>query len=190
MPVSRDFITLDLSRSPWESVRGELDKWITRLVSRLDAQDGRAGDPKFYNTIDMDGHAILNGPVQTDPAPQEFITRAYADQTYIVPRTSTAQRPTVVSNIRSVVFADSPYSFKGVDEMLLVDCTGGNILIGLPPVSAVQKGRQLTVKKVDSSGNTVTIKGDANIDGSATRVISIAYTSITVVTDSQRWWVR
>jgi hypothetical protein len=61
-----------------------------------------------------------------------------------------AQTPT------AIVFADSPYTVVPRDFALLCDCTGGAITVNLPAV-VVSNGREITVKKIDSTGNAVTV---------------------------------
>lgn len=60
----------------------------------------------------------------------------------------------------------------------------------LPP-AAGNEGRQLVVKKVDSSGNAVTIDGNASetIDGAATLAITLQYQAYALICDGTEWWV-
>lgn len=66
------------------------------------------------------------------------------------------------------------YTTLVTDETILVDATSGNIIITLlNPVS--NSGKKFTVKKIDSSVNTVTVSNSAGIDGTTTKVYSTQY---------------
>lgn len=79
--------------------------------------------------------------------------------------------------------------FSG-DFTILEDATTGNITVNLPP-AATNKGRILNIKKVDSTGNTVTIDANASerIDGALTQVISTQYTSLQIQCDGSNWYI-
>ncbi|MFD6113601.1 hypothetical protein ACFWG0_26310 [Streptomyces yangpuensis] len=76
-----------------------------------------------------------------------------------------------------------------IDEVLLVDASGGARVITL--ISAVATPNTYTVKKIDSSGNTVTITaaGAETIDGAATKVLSSQWDKATVVPSGGNWYV-
>jgi len=80
-----------------------------------------------------------------------------------------------------------------IDTLVTVDASSAAVVISLPPVLSVPDGKRYDVKKIDSSGNTVTIDGDESetIDGSTTQVISSQYTSVTVAADhdNETWWI-
>jgi len=75
------------------------------------------------------------------------------------------------------------------DFVVLADATSGNITVTMPKASIV-KHKQFYIKKIDSSANTVTVDGNgANIDDSATSVISTQYASITIVSNGTAWFI-
>lgn len=76
------------------------------------------------------------------------------------------------------------------DDYVLADATGGVITVTLPAVSG-NVGVVLTVKKLDASGNAVTIDGNASetIDGVTTKSLTTQYQSYTIVCDGVEWWV-
>src|SRR4051812_45262584 len=80
MAGTKDYISLG-NRS-WDSVRGDLDSWLSRLSTRLDAQEGRSGTPTFYSDLDVRGRQVRNGPPLLSPIDTDFITKEYADRTY------------------------------------------------------------------------------------------------------------
>jgi hypothetical protein len=51
----------------------------------------------------------------------------------------------------------------------LVDATAGNITITLL-VASGNSGKKFTVKKIDSTANTVTVTNSTNIDGATTKL--------------------
>ena len=75
------------------------------------------------------------------------------------------------------------------DYIILADATGGNITVTLPDADAVNSGKAYIVKKIDSSSNTVTISGNVNIDGSATKVLSSQYDNTEIMSNQTQWFV-
>lgn len=74
--------------------------------------------------------------------------------------------------------------------VVLCDATSGAITVTLP-TAVGNDGRHYHIKKIDSSGNAVTIDGDGSetIDDGATAVIGVQYECVTVVSDGTEWWV-
>jgi hypothetical protein len=68
------------------------------------------------------------------------------------------------------------------------DCTSNAITLTLPAASG-NTGLTYIIKKVDSTGNSLTIDGNASetIDGSTTAVISSQYDSITIICNGTNW---
>jgi len=78
---------------------------------------------------------------------------------------------------------DSPYNVQATDQnkIILVDASGGDVTVNLlDPVSAGD-GFKVSVKKVDSTENTVTIVG--NIDGVASSVLGRPFNVNMLVSD-------
>lgn len=73
---------------------------------------------------------------------------------------------------------------------ILVDATGGAKTINLP-AAASHTYRIYNIKKIDASGNAVTIDGAGaeTIDGAATQVIAAQYDSYTIQSDGTEWWI-
>lgn len=90
----------------------------------------------------------------------------------------------------SVATKTTSYALTGTDEVILADATSGSVTMTLP-TAATKAGQTFTVKKKDSSANTVTIAttGGQTIDGSSNAVISVQGVSITVVSDSVNWYI-
>ena len=72
----------------------------------------------------------------------------------------------------------------------LADATSAAFTVTLPSVAAY-KYRQLTIKKVDSSANAVTVDGNGSetIDGATTYALSAQYDSVTIYSDGSEWHV-
>jgi len=90
----------------------------------------------------------------------------------------------------SKAFADSPYSVAASDRVIFCDATGGNMTVTLPS-AVIHVGRQLTIKRTNTTTNTVTVGSAAGtIDGSASYIIpGGTLNSITVVSDGTNWYI-
>ena len=83
-----------------------------------------------------------------------------------------------------------PTGAAGTACQLTVAGSGGSRTLTLYAASG-NSGRQVKVKKIDSSANTVTIDGNSSeqIDGATTQVISAQYTSLSLVCDGSNWHI-
>lgn len=77
---------------------------------------------------------------------------------------------------------DSPYTVVSTDETILVNAVGGAVTITLPSATS---GRILTVKKIDASGNAVTLSG--TVDGAASPTLTIQWQSRILQGDGSNW---
>ena len=76
------------------------------------------------------------------------------------------------------------------DNTILIDATSGPITLTL--MSAVTgTGRIFNIKKIDSTPNVVTIKGNAAeiIDGSNTQIITIQWVSYSIQSNATAWYI-
>lgn len=73
---------------------------------------------------------------------------------------------------------------------VLVDASGGAVTINLPAVASTGK-RRYTIKKIDSSGNAVTIDGNASetIDGATTQSLATQYKYQEIHCDGAAWYI-
>lgn len=87
-----------------------------------------------------------------------------------------------------VVTKTANYTAKVTDEVILVDATSGNVTITL--ISASRTPNKYTVKKIDSSANTVTVAAASgqNIDGDTTKVLSGQWDKTTVIPSGNNWY--
>ncbi len=76
------------------------------------------------------------------------------------------------------------------DYIVLVDATAAAVTLDLP-AAAGSKGALVTVKKLDSSVNTVTVEANASetIDGAANKTLTAQYETLRIVCDGVEWWV-
>lgn len=99
-----------------------------------------------------------------------------------------------VATTMDVLTTSTNYSvttgYSGRYVIVLVDASGGSRTVTLYAASG-RSGNQVSVKKTDSSANTVTIDGNASetIDASTTQVISAQFTSLSMVCDGSNWHI-
>lgn len=90
------------------------------------------------------------------------------------------------------VFGDSPVSIVQADsgKLISVDCTGGNVVINLPSIAALDLTGPwaMGIIKTDSSANTVTVNpnGAETIEGSASYVLSVQKQGVTLIPDTDK----
>lgn len=91
-------------------------------------------------------------------------------------------------NITDIDNGDSPYTVLAADEVIFADATAGAITVNLT-ASAGDGGRIITVFKVDSSANAVTIDGNASetINGNLTIILSNINAVLNTISDAANW---
>lgn len=82
--------------------------------------------------------------------------------------------------LRVTIITDD-YTASLSDDVILCDATTSPLTITLPGADS-RKGKSFTIKKVDSSGNAVTVAANA-IDGASTRSLSSQFDLLNVVSD-------
>ena len=188
-------ITLDLTTA---------DQWVVADGSSavvgitLPASDSSSAGMTVYvfvedtsNAVTLipDGSDTINGLAATSTLGQgDFVTvRCLGDGNWVVLSENIASgaAPKTIDN------TDSPYTVLDTDGLILADATSGAITVNLP-TAVGRPGRQVAVKKVDASGNAVTVDGAGSetIDGSLTEVITVQYNSPTMESDNANWWIR
>ena len=156
----------------------------------------QASRGEFYNysflpiTIPPEGIPVANVYLyygQTTLAEIDFY-RAY-DPRQLFSATSNATARTQIAT------KTANYTLITVDYTVLVDASGGAVTITLPPAasaysSATKVGNIYNVKRIDSSGNAVTVDGNgANIDGSPTLSIPTQWMSFTFQSNGTAWLI-
>lgn len=76
------------------------------------------------------------------------------------------------------------------DRLILVDATSGAVTITLLAAATAGNGFRVAIKKIDSSGNAVTIDGNLSetIDGNTTSTLSTQYDSENLISDGSNWF--
>lgn len=143
---------------------------IDNAIARVSDKIGIKGDtnknfiPALLNT------SLISASPKTFDFPNQSGTFALKSDLLYTNQTITANKTVTIAE------------FVNNNELILsVNATSGNITITLPTFTALQ-GYKVTVKKMDSSANSVTITGvgGVNIDGAATLVISGQYSKATI----------
>lgn len=95
--------------------------------------------------------------------------------------------PTVLSKTSAYVVTTT----DGDDVLILVDATAGAVTITLYAVAG-NAGKRVTVMKVDSSANTVTIDGNGSetINGATTLTLANQYELAALETNGSAWYAR
>jgi hypothetical protein len=139
---------------------------------------------------------ILNATLKTDlaanrpPVPVFDETMFYASDTGVTSIGVLGAWLTLAGLTGTVTSTTTtPYTIAATDATVLIDATAGNKVVAVPQ-GARYKGRIWSVKKVDSTGNTVTITpASGNIDGAATKVLSAQYKSVIFTSDGTNSWI-
>lgn len=76
------------------------------------------------------------------------------------------------------------------DRLILVDATSGAVTITLLAAATAGNGFRVAIKKIDSSGNSVTIDGNLSetIDGNTTSTLSTQYDSDNLISNGSNWF--
>lgn len=174
--------------------------WVNTTTPALficyDASDGAADWQPVGNTYTppLDNLGASADPTISDDETMGYGVRSLWENTSnnttwicINPATGAAVWKRINAS-GSPVTITTNYSVVGYDRFLLIDATAGNITVTLPAVSVFFE-LSLTIKRIDATGNTVTIDGDgANIDGAGTYTLTTQYESITMTPDNTQWW--
>jgi hypothetical protein len=103
---------------------------------------------------------------------------------------ATGQVVAVHEKVTSVNTAASPYTVLAADSYLYCDATAGAVVLTLPATSG--SGRELTVKKIDSSANacTPTRAGSDVIDGATTVSLTSQWAAAKIIDRATGFWDR
>ena len=82
------------------------------------------------------------------------------------------------------------YTAKAGDSIIAVDATSGVVVITLPAASG-KEGRAYTIKKIDSSVNSVTVDGNGSetIDGVSAYSLSTQWKYVSIYCDGANWLI-
>ncbi|MDZ4843936.1 MAG: hypothetical protein SH857_00150, partial [Chitinophagales bacterium] len=95
----------------------------------------------------------------------------------------------IACKIKSVTSFDDPYT-AGEEVVIVVDATLGAMQVRLPAAATVPN-RTYIIKKIDASGNAVTINPDGveTIDGVLTPTLITQYNFIRVISTGTTWYI-
>jgi hypothetical protein len=83
------------------------------------------------------------------------------------------------------------YTATQDDYLILCDATSAGFTVSLPSASAVgMTGKILVVKKIDASGNSITLDGflSETIDGALTQTISVQWSPFAIMSNGTAWF--
>ena len=94
----------------------------------------------------------------------------------------------VTNTVVTKAFADTGYTLIGSDYAVLGNAVGGAITLNLPTAVGIS-GKIYVIKKIDASGNAITVDADGaeTIDGALTFSIPGQYDSYTIISDGSNW---
>ena len=106
-----------------------------------------------------------------------------------------------VSPVRGSIVTTTPVTAKSANFTVLttergnlfeVDASSASVSATLPAAATAGNNFEITIKKVDSSANAVTVDGDGSetIDGATTQTLSDQYDSIVIVCDGTEWHIK
>lgn len=130
----------------------------------------------------MSVQTLLNRqPYQRQPVPSSADAALRQMLTVEFQRVQGSYAPS--GNMQRVTAA---YRVLTSDQVILADASGGAFAVTLPAASAMLGMAPLTIKKVDSSANAVTVTG--TVDGAVNPTLATQYKAMTVVSDGTNWW--
>lgn len=146
------------------------------------------------------GEPILNGGAVVHSTPTSFqyigssgVHEQTASETYTTLENRYTERFIDPSNnpILPISTTSSSVTLSaGSRNIQLIDASAGNIECSLPEAVG-HGGLSFSIKKIDSSSNTVSVlpSGSETIDGASSQVISTQYVTITVVSNGADWYI-
>jgi multisubunit Na+/H+ antiporter MnhF subunit len=143
---------------------------------------GVAGGQTVYGGINASDNLNLSSTSNVTKGNVVFNSTTYVDANGVL---------VVVGFASTVATKTGNYTLTSNDATIFADATTGAITITLPAIASVHSGRVFSVKKIDSSVNTVTLKGNGAelIDGANTQVITSQWKDLTVKSGGTVWYL-
>jgi lysophospholipase L1-like esterase len=105
--------------------------------------------------------------------------------THLITKGQTLYNNLSITANRTVTIAD----FVNTNELIIfADATAGNLTVALPSASLLS-GYSVTIKLTASTANSVTITGNANIDGASTLVLSGQYSKSKITSNGTQYFI-
>lgn len=148
-----------------------------------------AGATTDLTTVYIDGRGL--GITPTNAATSLWVDAGIAriDDTLAVGTAAPLSKLDVVGSVGyNITSTNTDITLDVTYYTVKVDASGANRTITLPAASGCTR-RIYVIKKTDSSGNTVTIDGNASetIDGVTTKVLSTQYAGYAIQSDGTGW---
>jgi hypothetical protein len=98
--------------------------------------------------------------------------------------------PTSAGLANGISTKTSAYTILSTDGTILCDATAGGFTVSLP-TAATSTNRIFNIKKVDATGNVVTIDGSGaeTIDGSLTQTLDAQWESVVIQSNGSAWFI-
>lgn len=111
-------------------------------------------------------------------------------QSYAMPDHDETHHLVTAGNLEEITEVNANTTLDDSYFTVLVNAVGGARTITLP-AAALHTHRIYNIKKIDASGNAVTIDGNAaeTIDGAATLVIAAQWDSYTIHSNGTGWFI-
>lgn len=102
----------------------------------------------------------------------------------------TVSNLTIQGQTQAYIAQTSSYNITLFDNVIAADATSASFAVTLPTAVGIT-GKIYTIKKIDSSVNTVTVATTSaqTIDGAASEVLSYQYDGITVQSNGANWFI-
>ncbi len=143
-----------------------------------------SGTSTFSSSVDINGPLTVSG-IST------FSSSVDINGPLTVSGISTFSGSVTVKSLSlAVVTKTTNYTATAADNLITCDASGGAFTITLPALSGIL-GREYIIKKVDSSGLGVTLKGNGSetTDGELEQVITTQYINIVVRAGASEWHI-
>lgn len=88
----------------------------------------------------------------------------------------------------SVTYTAGSHTITNGYELILCDTSGGTVNVDLPDPT-LSKGKKYYFKKTTTSHQVTITGGGADIDGSATKVMTTQFETCTVISNGVQWWL-
>ena len=88
----------------------------------------------------------------------------------------------------SITYTAGTHTITNGYELILCDTSGGGVTVDLPDPT-LSKGKKYYFKKTTTSHQVTITGGGADIDGSATKVMTTQFETCTVISNGVQWWL-
>ena len=132
----------------------------------------------------------LSLPEALPGSAQYLKTDTSGNLSWDTPAGSGASRPTVTTESSGANYTISDPAAADLEDIFLIDNGANAVTITLPTVTN-NSGYKVQIKRLGSANVTISRAGSATIeDGAATTtVLSVQYSSLTLVTDGTNWYI-